>query len=139
MALSLTATEAVAELTSLYESATKAVRAGLARYLDTRTPPSPEERRSYCYPQLTVRYTPQGKAGDADRLFVKFPAPGAYATTITQPHAFGPYLIEQLTLLARDYGAQISVEPGSLEIPYPYVLDGGDELAVGDIPPPSST
>jgi AMP nucleosidase len=130
------AAEAVAELTSLYESATKAVRAGLAHYLATREAPTPDQRRSYCYPQLTVTYTPQGNAADADRLFVKFPAPGAYATTITQPRPYAAYLTEQLATLARDYGAEISVGPSRLEIPYPYVLDGGDELAVGDIPPP---
>jgi AMP nucleosidase len=136
MIKTLTAAQAVAELTSLYESATKAVRSGLARYLETRQAPSVQERQSYCYPQLTVTYTPQGHAADADRLFVKFPAPGAYATTITQPHAFAPYLTEQLTVLTRDYAATISVEPSLLQIPYPYVLDGGDELAVGDVPPP---
>jgi AMP nucleosidase len=136
MTQTLTAAKAVAELTSLYESATKAVRSGLARYLETRQAPSAEERQSYCYPQLTVTYTPQGHAADADRLFVKFPAPGAYATTVTQPHAFAPYLTEQLTALTRDYAATISVGPSSLQIPYPYVLDGGDELAVGDVPPP---
>jgi AMP nucleosidase len=136
MTKNLTAAQAVAELISLYESATKSVRSGLARYLETRQSPSAQERQSYCYPQLTVTYTPQGHAADADRLFVKFPAPGAYATTITQPHAFAPYLTEQLTALTRDYAATISVGPSQLQIPYPYVLDGGDELAVGDVPPP---
>jgi AMP nucleosidase len=136
MAKPLQAAEAVAELTFLYDSAVQAVRAGLARYLESRQPPSAEERRSYSYPQLTVTYTPQGHAADADRLFVKFPAPGAYATTITQPQAFAPYLTEQLTSLSRDYGATISVGSSTLQIPYPYVLEGGDELAVGDIPPP---
>jgi AMP nucleosidase len=136
MTKNLTATEAVAELTSLYESATKAVRSGLAHYLETRQPPSAQARKSYCYPQLTVTYAPQGHAADADRLFVKFPAPGAYSTTVTQPHAFASYLTEQLAALSRDYAATISVGPSQLQIPYPYVLDGGDELAVGDVPPP---
>jgi AMP nucleosidase len=135
MSKPLQAAEAVATLTTLYESATKAVRSGLARYIETRQPPSPAERQAYCYPQLNVDYTPQGHAADADRLFVKFPAPGSYATTVTQPEAFAPYLTEQLTSLSRDYGATISVAHSGVPIPYPYVLDGGDELAVGDIPP----
>jgi AMP nucleosidase len=136
MAKLMQAADAVSELKSLYDSAVKAVRIGLAHYLESRQPPSEQERRAYCYPQLTVTYSPQGHAADADRLFVKFPAPGAYATTITQPAAFASYLTEQLTSLTRDYGATISVGPSTLQIPYPYVLDGGDELAVGDIPPP---
>ncbi len=135
MAKTLEAAEAVAELTSLYESAAQAVRDGLDDYLKSREPPSAKDRQAYCYPQLTVDYAPKGHAADADRLFMRFPAPGTYATTITQPQAFAGYLIEQLTTLANDYGASISVGPGTLQIPYPYVLESGDDLAVGDIPP----
>ena len=61
-------------------------------------------------------------------------APGVYVTTITQPAAFASYLIEQLCYLVTDYRAEIAVALSSQEIPYPYVLDEGDELGGGGIP-----
>ncbi|MGL5362468.1 MAG: AMP nucleosidase, partial [Bosea sp. (in: a-proteobacteria)] len=50
-----------------------------------------------------------------------------------QPEAFRAYLLEQLTPLVRDYGAMIEVGVSDQEIPYPYVLEGGDELARGQV------
>ena len=126
---------AVAALIHHYDQSVVALRAALARYIETRVPPTAEERKGFCYPELRVTYAPRAGESAADRWFVKFPAPGVYATTVTQPSAFAPYLAEQLAQLMGDYGATVSVGPGRLEIPYPYVLDGGDELAVGDIPP----
>jgi AMP nucleosidase len=123
------------QLVATYEASVQALRHALAVYLETRQPPSAEQRRQFCYPELRVLYRPEGAGSAADRFFVRFPAAGSYATTITQPQAFRPYLSEQLESLIADYGAQISVGLSATEIPYPYVLDGGDELAVGDVPP----
>jgi AMP nucleosidase len=63
------------------------------------------------------------------RAWGRFEAPGVYATTITQPGFFRPYLLDQLRPLATEYGASIGVALSEQEMPYPYVLDRGDELA----------
>ena len=60
--------------------------------------------------------------------------PGEYAVTITQPEYFRPYLIEQLTLLVEDYGAELSVRVSDTEIPYSFVLDAAGAAAFENVP-----
>jgi AMP nucleosidase len=43
------------------------------------------------------------------RAWGKFQAPGVYASTITQPGFFRPYLLEQLRPLVAEYGASLQV------------------------------
>ena len=50
---------------------------------------------------------------------------------MTQPGLFRAYLLEQLQPLAADYRPVIEVSPSQQEIPYPYVLERGDELRRG--------
>ena len=50
---------------------------------------------------------------------------------MTQPSEFRGYLLEQLTPLAEEYGAEIGVGAGGQEIAYPYVFESGDELGRG--------
>ncbi len=50
---------------------------------------------------------------------------------MTQPAEFRAYLLEQLEPLVSEYGAAIEVGVGSQEIPYPYVIESGDELTSG--------
>jgi AMP nucleosidase len=54
---------------------------------------------------------------------------------VTQPGFFRPYLLEQLRPLVEEYGAAIQVNLSDQEMPYPYVLDSGDELANSDASP----
>jgi len=121
--------EAVERLERLHDQATAALRQALERFLETREPPSPAERSRFRYPEIRVSYEPEGVQPSVRRAFAKFPAPGIYATTVTQPAAFRSYLLEQLRPLMRDYGATVEVGVSSEEIPYPYVFEGGDELA----------
>ncbi len=132
---SLTPDEAVTALAALHASAVDALRAALERFVRTGQPPTPEERQGFCYPILRVTYPGGTLRPPGPRAFAKFQTPGIYATSITQPEAFRPYLVEQLSLLVADYGAIIEVLPGTQEIPYPFVLEGGDELMAGSIPP----
>ena len=44
-----------------------------------------------------------GGTGDLSRAFARLSKPGYYTTTITKPAHFAPYLIEQLTLLVREF------------------------------------
>ena len=124
----LTPEAAVDRLISLYRESTSRLKFCLERYFDTREAPSPEERKSFCYPELRVDYRLNGVQPRISRAYAKFQGPGTYATTITHPDHFSRYLIEQLTFLVRDYGAHISVQASHQEIPYPYVLVQGDDL-----------
>lgn len=119
---------AVDQLIALYREAAGCLKRCLDRYFDTHEPPTEEERRAFCYPELRVEYRAQGVQPRIARAYGKFQGPGTYATTITHPDHFKRYLIEQLTYLTKDYGAQISVGRSDQEIPYPYVLEQGDDL-----------
>ena len=120
---------AVDRLEALHGAATGALRAALERVLRGGAPPGAEERARFRYPLLRVTHAPaDGTPADGTpprtrRAWAKFQAPGTYATTITQPAAFRPYLLEQLHPLMTEYGARAEVGPGPREIPYPYVLD----------------
>jgi AMP nucleosidase len=63
------------------------------------------------------------------RAYAKFQGPGVYSTTVTQPDHFRNYLLEQLRLLVQDFDAIIEVGTSAQDIPYPYVVDHGDELS----------
>ena len=62
------------------------------------------------------------------RSFGRLNHPGRYATSIARPYLFRKYLTEQLTYLIDDYDVEVSVGRSASEIPYPYVLDGTDDL-----------
>lgn len=127
-ALGLTPEAAVERLIALHEAATGALRDALDRFFTSRIPPSIEERRRFRYPELRLVHTAEDAPPSLARAYAKFGQPGAYATTITQPRFFAPYLLEQLDLLVSDFATNIQVDVSSQEIPYPYVFDQGDEL-----------
>ena len=129
----LTPEAAVARLIELHTSAFSSLKSSLDRYLKGRVPPTAAQRKSFCYPELRVTYSATGLQPSIARAYAKFQAPGVYATTITQPSHFRRYLVEQLGHLVRDYAAEISVGLSNEEIPYPYVLEKGNDLGIGDI------
>lgn len=125
----LTPEQAVDRLEALHAAAVAALRASLDRFIAGGPPPDAEERSRFRYPELRVTYDPTGPDPPATRrAWAKFQAPGPYATTVTQPGFFRPYLLEQLRPLAEDFGARIEVGVSGQEIPYPYVLERGDEF-----------
>ena len=126
-------TEAVSQLSALHASATSNLKAALDAYLKNRTVPSAEQRASWRYPELRVTYEANGLQPSIARAYAKFQGPGAYATTVTHPGHFSRYLIDQLSYLVKDYGATIEVLPSQQEIPYPYVLEKGDDLGAGGV------
>jgi AMP nucleosidase len=129
----LTPELAVERLTDLYDNATNGLKHDLLEFLKHRIPPTSERRREFCYPKLSVTYNPEGPQPSTARAYAKFQGPGVYSTTITQPRHFRAYLIEQLTYLVDEYGAEISVDASDQEIPYPYVFEEGDELDLGGV------
>ncbi len=129
----LTPEAAVERLISLHTAACSALKTCLDRYLKDRAPPSSKERKLFCYPELRITYEGIGLQPSIARAYAKFQSPGTYATTITQPGHFRRYLLEQLKYLVKDYAATIAVGPSTQEIPYPYVLEKGNDLGVGSI------
>ncbi len=121
--------EAVDQLETLHAAAVTALRLALERFLSGGPPPSHEERTRFRYPQLRLSYNPSGPNPPATRrAWAKFQVAGSYATTVTQPAVFRSYLLEQLRPLIQDFGAHVEVGESDQEIPYPYVLERGDEF-----------
>jgi AMP nucleosidase len=127
--------QAVDRLEAMHAEAVQAQRDALARFAVGGAPPNPEERRRFRYPELSLVWEPSGPIPVTRRAWGKFQVPGVYATTITQPGFFRPYLLEQLRPLVAEYGASLQVHASNQEMPYPYVLDRGDELAHSDASP----
>ena len=124
--------EAVDRLAQLYDEAAQALRGAVERFLKTGEPPSAATRALFRYPELRLTYQPAGgPAPTSPRAYAKFSEPGVYAITVTQPADFRAYLMEQLRPLVTEYGAHIEVGVGDQEIPYPYVIESGDELTRG--------
>jgi AMP nucleosidase len=121
--------QAVDQLEALHAEAAQAQLDALARFAAGGPPPDARERLRFRYPELRVVWHPSGPSPMTRRAWGKFQAPGTYATTVTQPGFFRRYLLEQLRPLVAEYGATIQVQVSDQEMPYPYVLDRGDELA----------
>ena len=121
---------AVDRLAELHAQSVANLRAGLAAFLQRGARPDPQAREAgaFAYPELKLTYAPEGPAPAVTRAFARLNRAGAYATTLTRPELFRPYLEEQLRLLIGDYGVEVSVGVSQQEIPYPYVLDGAEDL-----------
>lgn len=126
---------AIDGLVALHAQATGALRGALERYLKDRQPPTPAERAGFCYPELRLTYQPDGVPRSTRRAYAKVQRPGVYATSIAQPAAFRSYLMEQLEPLVSEYGARLAVGLSRQEIPYPYVVERGDELGQSGVTP----
>jgi AMP nucleosidase len=129
----LTPEAAADALIALHATATTSLRNCLNRYLETRQPPDQSERWGFCYPELRVHYASRGVPPVISRAYAKFQTSGTYTTTVTHPDHFRAYIVEQLSYLVQDYGAAIEVGTSEQEIPYPYVLESGNDLGAGGV------
>src|SRR5258708_2931649 len=103
----VSAEQAVEGLAALHATAMGALRLALDRFVAKRSPPSPDERSRFRYPELRLIWDPHGPLPFTWRAWAKFQLPGTYAT--------------------------IEIGVGNQEIPYPYVFEKGDELVHGDV------
>jgi len=126
-----TPAEAVDRLNELYDQAAQALRGSVERFLKNGDPPSAATRALFRYPELRLTYRPNGAVAPNPRAYAKFSEAGVYTTTVTQPAEFRAYLLEQLEPLVSEYGALMEVGVGAQEIPFPYVIESGDELGRG--------
>ncbi len=123
------------ELNEKYMAASDALRVALSEYVKTRTPPSNETRQKFRYPQLILKYNPDRPPPVSARAYAKFNFAGTYLGTFTHPNEFAHYLREQLEPLFDEYDPQFEVTYSDQEIPYGFVMEGANELGVGDVPP----
>lgn len=124
-----TAEDAVDRLAALHQQATGALSQALKRYLKERIKPDAAQHSQFRYPELRLIYRGQGEAPASVRAFAKVQVPGTYSVTVTHPAAFRKYLLEQLRPLMNDFTVQVEVGVSQQNIPYPYVVEQGDELA----------
>ena len=124
----MTPEAALDRLQELYDRSVQNLRQAVRTFLDTGERADPEARANglFAYPKLTVSWFGERPPNLEARAYARMSRPGVYSTTVTRPDLYRAYLIEQLTLLAQDYGATFKVEPSDQEIPFPYVLDGSD-------------
>ncbi len=123
------------ELAERYDRSVACLRTGLARFLRDGERPNPAARARglFAYPELRVDYASEGAVRFPPRAFGRLNQPGRYATSVARPRLFRDYLLEQLGLLVADYGVTVSVGTSASEIPYPYVLDGTDDLRLDEV------
>ncbi|MES2819397.1 MAG: AMP nucleosidase [Pseudomonadota bacterium] len=124
-----TAEAAVDRLAALHEQATRGLSQALKLYLKERIRPDPAQHSQYRYPELRLTYLCQGEVPTTVRAYAKVQVPGTYSVTVTHPAAFRNYLLEQLRPLMNDFTLRVEVGTSQQNIPYPYVVEQGDELA----------
>ncbi len=122
----------VDQLQDLYNDSTANLRTALAAYLEQGKRPDPEARAAgvFAYPELRLIWKGDQPAPRLYRAYARLSRPGIYATTVTRPELQRDYLIEQLSLLERDYGEAFETGKSAQEIPYPYVLDARGGVAL---------
>ncbi|TKI07796.1 AMP nucleosidase [Martelella alba] len=125
---SLTALQAIEKLHTLYDHSVSALRNAIEEFVRHNRLPNAEARAAglFAYPELRVTWDGVTTGQPKNRAWGRFTHPGCYATTITRPELFRPYLSDQLLMLEREYAAVIEVAPSRHEIPFPYVIDGAD-------------
>jgi AMP nucleosidase len=128
------ATAIVERLIEEYDRSVSALRGALKTFLTDGTRPDPAARLdgSYTYPELRLHWSGEDGYPSISRAYARIGMPGHYATTVTRPAIFRDYLVEQLALMIQDFGVTLDVGRSTQEIPFPYVLDGGD-IALADV------
>ena len=126
--------QTVAEISRVYDDAVGCLKADIAAFAKTGTPPPADRRaeRRWTYPELRVTYQGRERAAVTTRAFGRLEKPGVYIATVTRPALFGDYLAEQLSLLAAEYEVEFAVTRSAQEIPFPYVLEG---VPIGAVTP----
>ena len=124
----MTAQAALDRLETLYSQSVQNLRDAVRAFVDSGARPDPAARADglFAYPELRIRWYGDRPQDLEPRAYARLSKQGTYVTTITRPDLFRPYLVEQLNLLAEEYGADFEVGVSNQEIPFPYVLDGAD-------------
>jgi len=122
--------QVIDRLCEMYDESVASLRSALAHYLKNGERPDPKARAEglFAYPELRIDYPYGSPPRFPARAYGRLNQPGRYATSVAQPYLFRKYITEQLRYLIQDYDVEVSVGRSTREIPYPYVLDGTDDL-----------
>lgn len=129
--------QAIDQIMRRYDAAVGRLREAVVAYVANGKLPDPLLRSngSFAYPELRIHYSGVEIGGDRTVAFGRLAGAGSYATTITKPELFEPYLREQLGLICQQYDVRFEIVPGKQEIPFPYVLDGLTGSELGGVSP----
>ena len=124
------AAAAVAELQTLYSAAIQFLQGKFAEVLSGE---AEDARFRAFYPQISITTTSFAHV-DTRLSFGHVSEPGTYATTITRPDLFGPYLEVQLALLIENHGMAVRTGYSSTPIPLHFAYGEGDHVdaSIGD-------
>jgi AMP nucleosidase len=122
-------------LCEMFDGSVAALRSALAGYLTGGERPDPDARTRglFAYPELRIDYRHDSPSAFPARAYGRLNQPGRYAISIARPKLFRKYLTEQLGYLVRDYEVEVSIGRSASEIPYPYVLDGSEDLRLDEV------
>lgn len=84
----------------------------------------PEGRIRAYYPLIRVSTDTHGRA-DSRLSYGQFSGPGIYETTVSRPELFRTYLVDQLSVIIRNYDAPIEIGESSLPIPLHFAFFEG--------------
>jgi AMP nucleosidase len=123
------------QLSAIFDESAANLRSALIAYVSEGTRPDADARSAgaFAYPELRIAYDPDLPPPVPARAFARLNQPGLYTASIARPQLFREYLAGQLEHLLRDYQVEISVGRSASEIPYPYVLDGSEDLQLNGI------
>ncbi|CAA9530425.1 MAG: AMP nucleosidase [uncultured Sphingomonas sp.] len=123
------------QLSAIFDESAANLRRALIAYVREGARPDPDARASgaFAYPELRIAYDPDLPPPVPARAFARLNQPGLYTASIARPALFREYLSAQLVHLLRDYQVEISVGRSASEVPYPYVLDGSEDLQLNGV------
>jgi AMP nucleosidase len=121
------AAEAVAALEALYDRNTAFLRDA---FVALGSGGDGSVRYRAFYPEVGVTTTSFSQV-DSRQAYGHMPTPGHFSTTITRPDLFEAYLIEQLKLIMRNHGVQVTVSESATPIPLHFAFLEGTHIEAG--------
>ena len=123
------------QLCRIFDESVANLRRALGAYVNEGVRPDAAARAAGCfaYPELRISYDPDSPPRVPARAFARLNQPGIYTASIARPALFREYLANQLEHLLRDYPVEVSVGRSASEVPYPYVLDGSEDLQLNGV------
>lgn len=109
---------AFAAIAEIYESSVAYLRESFQDFIKGKLPSG---RISAFYPRLSVGIAPS-RDKDSRRAYGFVNRPGTYATTLTRPDLFGAYYREQIRMLLKNHGGQVTVDVSDTPIPIHFAL-----------------
>ncbi|HEX2256164.1 MAG TPA: AMP nucleosidase, partial [Afifellaceae bacterium] len=112
---------ALRRIDDIYDASTSTIRDRFARFAAGER--SGGDTFGASYPYLGVTIGPGEVVRESRPSYGSLPAAGAYATTVTRPDIFGPYLREQIALLLSHHNVPVLVGRSDHPIPLPFVIE----------------